>query len=478
MDRQPSDAVADPDALAAARRRREGVPASRRLSGFAVAIVGLPVLTTALVAVRASISLDSVLLLYLLAVVVIAVIGGMLPALVAAVSSFLLANWFLTKPYQTFDVESRDSVIALVVFVVVATIVSLVVDISSTRLLAATRSRTEADLLARFAAQPAADTSPISALRLIQTQFGMDAVALVDQRNGANHVVVFAGNKPDPTVEPSFQVHAGGGLCVVGTGPRLFAEDRRMLDNLAATAARAWEGRELAAEAARSTELAAIDRLRSALLAAVGHDLRTPLAGIKAAVSSLRQHDVAWSASQQDELLATIEESADRLADLIANLLAMSRIEAGTVLVDLAPTSLDEVVARAVTGMPAHRIELHVPEDLPMVLADPGLLERVVANLVDNAVRHEPPDRRVSIDAAPDDDRHVRLSVVDHGPGLGEGKWETMFAPFQRFDDRAVGTGLGLAIARGFSAAMDATVAPSNTEGGGLTMAITLPVAP
>jgi K+-sensing histidine kinase KdpD len=476
MDRQSSDAVADPEALAAPRRR-EGVPASRRRAGVAAAVVGLPVLTAALVAVRESISLDSVLLLYLLAVVLVAVVGGMLPALVAAVSSFLLANWFLTKPYHTFDVENRDSVIALLVFIVVAAIVSVVVDVSSRRLLAATRSRTEAELLSRFAAQPAADTSPTSALELIQTTLGMDAVALVEGRNGGERVVEATGEL-DRSVEPSFRVSAGGGLYVVATGPQLFAEDRRMLATLAATAARAWEGRQLAAEAARSTELAAIDRLRSALLAAVGHDLRTPLAAVKAAVSSLRQHDVAWSASQQDELLATIEESADRLADLIANLLAMSRIEAGTLLVDLAPTSLDEVVARAVIGMPADHIELHVPEDLPMVLADPGLLERVMANLVDNAVRHEPPGGRVSIDTVKVDDNHIRVSVIDHGAGLAEANWDTMFAPFQRFDDRGVGTGLGLAIARGFSAAMDASLSPSHTEGGGLTMAITLPVAP
>jgi two-component system sensor histidine kinase KdpD len=213
------------------------------------------------------------------------------------------------------------------------------------------------------------------------------------------------------------------------------------------------------------------------LLAAVGHDLRTPLASIKVAVSSLRQHDITWSTSQQAELLATIEESADRLTDLIANLLDMSRIEAGTLLVDLEPTTLDEVVSRAVTGIPADCVEIHIPEDLPMVLADPGLLERVVANLLDNAVRYEPAGGRVSIQATQAGAEHIRLSVIDHGPGLAEADSQTMFAPFQRFDDHGSGTGLGLAIARGFSAAMKSTVAPSLTQGGGLTMTITLPTA-
>jgi K+-sensing histidine kinase KdpD len=452
------------------------VPVVRRRAGYAVAAIGLAVLTAALIAVRDSISLDSVLLLYLLAVVVVAVVGGMRPALAAAVSSFLLANWFLTKPYHTFDVENRNSVIALVVFVLVAATVSVVVDVSSQRLLSATRSQMEADLLARFAKQPVIDTSPASTLQLIRASFGMNAVALVDDRNGEARVVEAVGEL-DRSVEPSLRVDAGGGMHVIAAGPLLFAEDRRVLSSLATTAARAWEGRELAAEAARSTELAAVDRLRSALLAAVGHDLRTPLTGIKAAVSSLRQHDVEWTPAQQEELLATIEESADRLDDLIANVLAMSRLEAGALLVELLPTPLDEVVGRALIGLPADRFELQVPDDLPLARADPGLLERVVANLADNAVRHEPPGGRVRIDATPLDDERLELSVIDHGPGLAEKNWDGIFAPFQRFDDRGVGTGLGLAIARGFATAMDATLVPSHTPGGGLTMTVTLQVA-
>jgi K+-sensing histidine kinase KdpD len=459
-------------------RPGEGLTSSRRLAGLATAIVGLPALTAALVAIRDSISLDSVLLLYLLAVVVVAAIGGMLPALAAAVSSFLLANWFLTEPYHTFDVESRDSVIALVVFVVVAATVSVIVDVSSRRLVAATRSRLEAGLLARFAAQPVADASLTSTLTMIQRSFGMEAVALVDRRDGEDRVVQAVGAF-DAEADPALRIDAGGGMYVVAEGPPTFAEDRRLLRSLAATATRAWEGQQLAAEAARSNELAAIDRLRSALLAAVGHELRTPLSGIKASVSSLLQHDVQWTDSQRDELLQTIEESADRLDALIANLLAMSRLEAGALSAELVPTPLDEVVGRALIGS-ADRVDVDVPDDLPMVLADPGLLERVVANLADNALRHEPPDQRVRIEAGRSDDGRARLSVVDHGRGLPEESWEQMFAPFQRFDDRGTsgGVGLGLAIARGFAAAMDSTVTPSHTAGGGLTMTVVIPVSP
>jgi K+-sensing histidine kinase KdpD len=454
-----------------------GLTVARRRSGFVVVAIGLPTLTAVLVSIRNAISLDSVLLLYLLAVVVVSVVGGMWPALVAAVSSFVLANWFLTEPYYTFHVESRDSVIALVVFVVVAVTVSVIVDLSARRLLTATRSRLEAEMLSEFTSQPVADASLMATLQLIRSSFEMDAVALVERSEEGERVIEVAGSLNTDT-RPSLSVEAGSGLFVVAQGPPLFAEDHRMLQSLAATAARAWEAQQLAAEAAQSIQLAAIDRLRSSLLAAVGHDLRTPLSGIKAAASSLRQHDVSWTPTQQDELLATIEESADRLDDLVSNLLAMSRLQAGALSVDLVPTALDEVAARAVMGIHGSAVELMVPDDLPLALADPGLLERVVANLVDNALRHAPDGTRVVVDGVEADPATVRLRVVDRGPGLPETDWEGMFAPFQRFDDRGTGNvGLGLAIARGFLTAMNASVAPSRTPGGGLTMTITLPVA-
>jgi two-component system sensor histidine kinase KdpD len=339
------------------------------LSGLALAVAGLPLLTLALGAARHALSLASLLLIYLLAVVVIAVVGGTVPAVLAAFGSFGLANWFLTPPYHTFRIEQRDAVIALVVFVVVASTVSVAVELAARGRAAATT-------------------------------------------------------------------------------------------NL------------LAAE-----QLAEIDRLRAALLAAVGHDLRTPLAGIKAAASSLRQHDVRWSRADTEEFLATIEESADLLNEVVANLLDMSRLQAGVLSVNLMPVALDEVVARALIGGPAgERVTVEVPDDLPLVTADPGLLERVLANLVGNAHHHAAGSGPVRIVAVPDG-RRVRLSVVDTGPGIDPADRERIFAPFQRLDDRRTGIGLGLAIARGFSTAMGGTLEPARTAGGGLTMVLSLPVA-
>ena len=290
----------------------------------------------------------------------------------------------------------------------------------------------------------------------------------------------------------------------------------------AAASARVRQAQRVATEAARADELAQIDRLRSALLGAVGHDLRTPLAGIKIAVSSLRQPDVEFTAGDRAELLATVEESADKLATVVDNLLAVSRLQAGVLSVEIRPTAVDAVAAKAVLGTDTGgvTVALDVPENLPPALADAGLLERVVANLVANAVTASPPGGTVVVTgdavaatgdavvvtgdavvvtgdavavtgdavavtgdavAATGDAQaeQVRLVVIDHGPGIPASAREAAFAPFQRLDHHTGGgLGLGLAIARGFTEAQGGTLIPTDTPGGGLTMTISLPTAP
>lgn len=455
-----------------------GLPPARQWVGFVLVAAGLPGLTAVLTELRGTLSLDSVLLLYLLAVVTIAVVGGMAPAVVAALASFLLVNWFLIPPYHTFVVERQDSVVALVVFTVVAVAVSVTVDLAARRRVAAARSHIEAELLSRLTAEPVAATSLPEVLERVRTMFGLTSVALLERRGDVEHAVSVIG--PPLTGRPVISVAAGPGLRLLGEGPRLFAEDRRLLGRLARAAGRAVEGQRLAGEAAHARELAEVDRLRSALLAAVGHDLRTPLATIKAAVSSLRQHDIEWTPAEQGEFFAAIEESADRLDHLIANLLDMSRLEAGALSVDLRPVALDEVVATALIGLGGADVAVRVPDDLPLGHADPGLLERVVANLVANARQFSPSDAPVRVEAGVGEAGTVRLRIVDHGPGLSEAEREHAFVPFQRLDDRTDrgGIGLGLAIARGFTEAMGGTLTPSETPGGGLTMTVTVPEAP
>ncbi|WP_237547013.1 ATP-binding protein, partial [Streptomyces sp. SID161] len=212
--------------------------------------------------------------------------------------------------------------------------------------------------------------------------------------------------------------------------------------------------------------------------AAVSHDLRTPLAGIKAAVTSLRSDDVAWSEEDQAELLEGIEEGADRLDHLVGNLLDMSRLQTGTVTPLIREIDVDEVVPMALGGVPEDSVDLDVPETLPMVAVDPGLLERSVANLVENAVKYSPRGRRVLVSASAIADR-VEVRVVDRGPGVPDEAKDRIFEPFQRYGDapRGAGVGLGLAVARGFAEAMGGTLNAEDTPGGGLTMVLSLRAA-
>ena len=451
------------------------LPVVRQRLGFGLAVVGTAVLTGVLTDSRGSLALESILLLYLLLVVIVAVVGGILPAVAGAALSFVAVNWFFVPPFHTLAIDQRDNLVSLAVFALVAMSVSVTVDVAARQRVSGERARVEAELLARIASKPVADGSPESVLRRVQETFGFAGVALVDRLPTGDRIVAAVGTPLTGTI--TVDQSAGGTLHLVSDAPPLFAEDRRLLSSLAQAAARAAEGQQLAQAAARAYELAEIDRLRSALLAAVGHDLRTPLAGVKAAVSSLRQDDIEWAPAERDELLATIEESADQLDDLVSNLLAMSRLQAGVLSGALSAVPLDEVVARALLAAHVVDVEVDVPDDLPLVRADAGLLERVVANLVVNARRFAV-DEPVTVRARQNGD-NVTLQVVDDGPGVAPEDHVRMFAPFQRLGDTSSGTGvgLGLAIARGFTESMGGTLAPSAAKGGGLVMTVTLAVS-
>jgi len=459
------------------RRRSDG----RRLLAVGGTAAGLAALTAALVPARTGLSLASTVLIYLTAVVVVAATGGVWVALAAAVASDALVNFFFVPPFHTLQVERRDLFITLVVYVAVAVTVSVAVDLAARQRAAAARSSVEAALLARITAAPLEERPLSAVLEHVRDTFGMTGAALLRTGPDGEHPVAVVGDPPSP--RPSLSAPAGEKLRLVADGPDVFAPDQRFLTLLATAAARALETERLATQAARARELAEIDKLRAALLAAVGHDLRTPLAGIKACVSSLREPGLDLTVAQQAELLATVDASADEMSDLVENLLALSRLQAGVLSVHLRPTAMDEVVAAALlhTAVPADRtVEVDVPDDLPPAWADPGLLERAIANLVANALEAGPPDRPVRLHAHITSDREVQLRIIDHGPGIPADQREPLFAPFQRLDDRTTrqGLGLGLAIARGFTEAMNGTLTPTDTIGGGLTMALNLPTAP
>ena len=461
--------------------RAERLPARRLASGLLLALVGLPLLTVALTGLRSQVDLPSVLLLYLLLVVVVAVLGGFLPAAATAVGAFLLANWYFTPPFHQFQIAKQADVLALVVFVAVAGVVSALVDLAARRRVEATRARAEAEALARLGGTLLHGHDPLPELvEQLRVTFGLDSVALLERDRQGWRIEAVAGHTGP--IRPEYATDAvelGPQTMLALTGRRLAGDDRRVLRAFTDQLAVALESRRLSRAAADAALLAEANQLRTALLAAVSHDLRTPLASIKTAVTGLLQDDVALPPEATAELLATIDQQTDRLDRLVGNLLDMTRLQTGALSLHNRPIGVDEVVPAALASLTDHGrgIQVDVPETLPRVHADPGLLERAVANVVANALAWSPPDRPVQVTAARHGDR-VELQVIDHGPGIPPGDRDRLFQPFQRLGDASgSGVGLGLAVAHGFLEAMHGQITPGDTPGGGLTMRITLPIA-
>jgi K+-sensing histidine kinase KdpD len=465
------------------REPRLSVSTRRQLAGVALAAIGLPLLTLVLNGTASSLSLEGEVLLYLLAVVIIAMVGGIFAAVASAIAAALLINYYFVEPRHTLNIAHADQAVALIVFVVVAVVVSGAVELATRRARAAEQASAQAETLSALAGSDLDEHGKLSdVLDQARRTFDMQSVALAvrDHATGDWANAEQAGWAPPGAEAPMrFDVPINPDLRLIGRGPALFASDQRVLTAFAAAAETAYEGRRLTEQAGRARSLAAVDRQRTALLAAVGHDLRTPLATIKASVSTLRQTDVAWSDEERRELLESIEQAADRLDAVVTNLLDASRLEAGMVSVRPQPVALDEMVGAAVLAVPgaSGRVVSDVPDDLPLISADPGLLERVLVNLLDNALRYGEPGSPVEVHAFAGA-RSAKIEVVDHGPGVAAEHRERLFEPFQRLDDSGhAGVGLGLSVARGFVEAMDGAMVADQTTGGGLTMRIRLPLA-
>jgi two-component system, OmpR family, sensor histidine kinase KdpD len=440
-------------------------------------------------------------LLFLVAVVVVALTGGFVPAVLAAIIASLLLNYYFIPPVHQLTIAQRNNALALAVFIIVGLLVSWVVDIAARRTKQAARANAESELLTTTAGSVLRGQQGLSALlEQIREAFGMDSVTLLERpaaedsptedsqaaerlrgTPGAWHAVASKGTpaltRPD---EADVEVPVGDRLSLALKGRPLPATDRRVLGAFASYAAVALDQQQLTAAAEAAKPIAVADKMRSALLAAVSHDLRTPLASAKAAVTSLRSPEVKWTAEDRDELLATADESLDRLTHLVDNLLDMSRLQAGALSLFPRPAGLDEIVSRALDNLdPAARgITVDIPESLPEINVDPAILERVIVNLTENALRYAPPGQPPLLTASALGDR-VELRVVDRGPGIPEKERDRMFVPFQRLGDtdNTTGVGLGLALSRGLAEAMGGTLTAEDTPGGGLTMTVSMPIA-
>jgi two-component system, OmpR family, sensor histidine kinase KdpD len=448
----------------------------RRAAGWTLSLGGPAVLTVVLHAAHRLPT--STALCYLALTVLCALVGGLWPAVSAAVLGSLLMNYYFTAPVHTFKVADVNDLVALVLVLVVAVAVASVVDLAARRSQQADLARREADALSMLNTAMLRTGHGVDALlTLVCETFAMASASLVRKRpDGGWSVLASCGARaPREPRAADAVADASPDLLLLLRGRPLPPHDARVLEAFATHLAVVLERERLAEQAAAADRLAQGNRMRTALLAAVSHDLRTPLAGIKAAVSTLRTPNMHWTATDRDGLLAAIEESADRLTTIIANLLDMSRLQTGGVTLALREVGLDDVVVRAVSGLPdERRVVLRLPDDLPAVCVDAGLLERVVANLVDNALRYTDEEVDVRGEAVPG---QARLHIVDHGPGVPDTAKTSLFEPFQRLGDAPAGegVGLGLAVARGLTEAMGGTVVANDTPGGGLTMTVRLP---
>jgi len=467
-------------------RRSPQLSRRRQLVAWLTAVLGIPLLTMVLLALSGDVNLTSVALLFLLLVTVVAVVGGTRPSIAAAVAASLVVNWFFTEPVRTFNIAERDHFLAVVIFLAVAALVSMVVSQTARRSADVARARTEAEALARVAGGLMGEADPLSEMVAhLRSTFGLDGVAVLSPASDGWAIVEATGSSIplDPTGDETLPLAEGAVL--VMRGPALSNDDRRVLQVFAAQLSSALERRRLRSEAAEASAMAEADHLRTAILRAVSHDLRSPLSSIKASVTSMLQNDVQWSERDRDEFLATIDEETDRLNELVGNLLDMSRIESGALDVSMKPVGLEEVVGRALASIsgPIGRVDVDVSEQLGRVVADPALLERAVANLTSNALAFSPDGSVVRIEAGEVNGR-IDLRIVDRGPGVPPNLRGQMFEPFQRLGDGdgghapGTGVGLGLAVARGFVEAMDGHLQIDDTPGGGLTAVIELTKAP
>ncbi|MGW1765071.1 ATP-binding protein [Streptomyces sp. NPDC002073] len=456
---------------------RLGMP--RIIAGWVVGVVFPVLLALLLTHVDADLGLANDMLLFLALTVAAALLGGLLPALASVAFGSLLLNYYFAPPVHRLTISDPKNIIALTVFFAVAVSVASVVDLAARRTHQAARLRAESEILSVLAGSVLrGEDSLVALLERVRETFAMESVALLERAGELDPWTRAAGVGPAPAARPEdadVDLPVGDTVALALSGRVLPAEDRRVLGAFAAQAAVVLDRQRLVGEAEEARALAEGNRIRTALLAAVSHDLRTPLAAIKAAVSSLRSEDVEWSEEDRAELLEGIEAGADRLDHLVGNLLDMSRLHTGTVTPLIREIDLDEVVPMALGGVPEGSVDLDIPESLPMVAVDPGLLERAVANIVENAVKYSPDGTAVLVAASALGDL-VEVRVVDRGPGVPDEAKDRIFEPFQRHGDapRGAGVGLGLAVARGFTEAVGGTLTAEDTPGGGLTMVLTL----
>jgi len=458
--------------------REDPISRGRRILGYLLGLLGPIAVATPLYLLTDAHSLAIDTMLLMAVVVATAMVGGMWPSIVASVGSGLFLNYFFTEPYSQWTIADPENALTIVLFVVVGVGVASFVGQTARRTSQARKARSEADALTALSDSLLSSSDDLAGLLSSASDLlGATGVSVWrENADGTEEAFASHGAEPhedDPTFS-STNIDDRTRLVVTGVSPT--PAHQRLLKAYAAYAKVVADRRAAAAAELDRIRLADADHTRTMLLAAVSHDLRTPLTALRAAVESLRATDIEWSPEDEAELLGTIDESATRLSALVGNLLDLSRIHTGAV----TPTAAEVRLAPALRSVLEHlddaeRVQFAVDEGLT-VLADPGLLDRVFANVVENALKYTNAGTPVRIDASVAKGR-ATVRVADSGNGVRTSDLDRLFLPFEQAGEfpSPGGVGLGLAVARGFTAAMNATIHAEDTPGGGLTFVIELP---
>lgn len=470
-------------------RRRGALSARRTVTGWVLALAGPPALTAALLQERDVLGLASDLMMFFTLVVTTALVGGLAPSLFCALLGASLLNYFFTEPTGGLTIADPEQALALVVFALVAIAVASVVGLAERRRADAGEARAEAAALADLSrAVLAGRDTPEGIVEELVKRFDASTALVLQRGTGDPSTWTTAASYP-PGVPASDAVslrdavpnHVAGDVALALPGHRLTAADARVFTAFAEQAAVVLDRARLRREADRTRELEHLNAARTAILTAASHDLRTPLAAVRAAVDGLGARGPALAEEDRTSLLEEVEVGTARLERLTDNLLDLSRLQMGAVHAQASAVSLEEVVPLALEGLSPDAIVLDLPDDLPLVLTDAGLLERIVANLAANAVLHGPSGSPARVTADVRGDRMV-VSVSDSGPGMADGEVDGAFPAFERLGSPSRrrpsgGLGLGLAVVRGLADALDAEVVARQTPGGGLTMEVSVPLA-
>jgi two-component system sensor histidine kinase KdpD len=484
---------------------RAGPRGHLRAIGYLIAVAGPFVVVAGFLPFRDTLQPLTIGFTFLVVVVAAAIVGRLGPGLVAAVVSFLTFNFFFLPPYDTFVIARGEHVVALIVFLALSVLISVLYTRAVDRADVAEAKETELQTLQELSRDlvvrgPGEETYA-ALLGDVVTRFGFDAGALFVSADGGLDERVIVGAEPG-SISPSWNPADPGraperlplsvgnrtlGLVVLtGSRDALDPAETRVLRAVCDQLALVLERDRLLRTATDAEILRQTETARRTMLAAVSHDLRSPLAAIKASVTDLLDPEVERSADDRDAVLRVVDREADRLDALVANLLDLSRIEAGVVQANLEHVDLAEAVTAEVdaAGMrwPGVTISMSIDDGHEVVVADPVFVPRVVSNLLDNAARSavaagEP---AVEIEIGPtahgEHNGQVAVKVVDHGAGLNTMERSQLFLPFSRLDERTtkLGSGLGLAIARGFIDLMGGELWLEDTPGGGATFAFSL----